>query len=310
MKTLLKIFFLSILSLNCYGQTVKTKQYIKTIIQQRSVYLNGGARASLGGKSRTTIKIDLPTNTKSWYYSFSTTPGESGTKNLNLALQLSSLALDPSGLTKSALSNVEVPSGSGSIDVYVFDQANSDLFLQKVDNNGGTFYFKREGTVANTKQAVVDIDDFIEGTFYIGLKNPSSFEGINIFIEVVALIEEIEEQTEEQSQAMTLGNLGWKAFERGDYDKCLEHSKKAIALDNTLGFVHFNIALAHLIKGDNSEAITAYTKAISIAKKSVVPKETLNGAIEDLKKYMDKFPSKNDAQDVLEILKEEYKNFQ
>ncbi len=309
MKNIFTLFIICFITYSSFGQTRKIKQTVKALIQQRSVYLNGGARAAVGGKSRTTIKIDLPANTKSWYYSFSTSPGESGTKNLNLALQLSTLALDPSGLTKAAMSSVKVPSGSGSIDVYILDQTNSDLFEKKVDNDGGTFYFFREGTIANTKQAVVNIDDVTKGTCYIGLKNPSSFDGINIFIEVVALIEEYEEQTEEQSEAMTFGNLGWKAFERGEFDKCLEYSKKALSLDNSLGFVHFNIALSYLIKGQNTEAVSAYTKAIAVTKKSSFPKGTFDGAIQDLKDYMDKFPSKAEASDILDILKKEVQNY-
>lgn len=306
-STLLLISLFTILTLA--AQTVKTKQTVMTVVQQRSIYLNGGARASMGGKSRTSVRVSLPPNTKSWYYSFSTTPGESGTNNLNLLAQLSTLALDPTGLTKAAVSTVKVPQGSGSIDAYLLDQANNDLFLQKVDNSGGTYTYYREGLIQNTKQALVPIYNAISGTFYIGLKNPSSFDGINIQIEVVALIEEAEQQTEEQSQALTFGNLGWKAFERGDYNRCVELCKQSLALDNTLGFVHFNMALSYLIKGQNTEAMTEYTKAIAITKKSAIPKQTFEGAINDLNTYMDKFPSKPDAQDILDLLKQEVRNY-
>ena len=291
-----------------YSQTIKTKQSLRILTQQRNIYLNGGARASVGGKSRNAdIKIVLPRGTKSWYYSFTTSPGESGTKNLNLAIQLSSYLVDPSGITKSALEQVDVPTGSGSVDIYLLDYKDVDPFLNKVDNNGGTFYYKREGSVFNTKQALVEINEHKEGIFYLGLKNPSSLEGINIFIEVVAVIEEVESLTDEQSEAMTFGNLGWKAFERGDYDKCIDLSRKAIALDKSLGFVYFNIALSHLIKGENDIALEQYTKAISVTKKTFVAKQTFSGAIDDLEKYMDKFPSQAEAKDILDIVKEELK---
>jgi tetratricopeptide (TPR) repeat protein len=309
-KKFFVLFIGCLITLSLAAQTRKINQSVKTIIQQRSIYLNGGTRAALlDGQSRTTIQIELPKGTASWYYSFSTSPGESGMKTLNLFAQLSSLALDPSGITKSALANIEVPSGSGSIDVYLMEQSDSDLFLKKVDNDGGTFYFKREGSVSNTKQALVEVNNFNEGIYYLGLKNPSSLDGVNIQIEVVAVIEEMEEQTEEQLQAITLGNLGWKAFERGDYNKCIECSKKALELDSSLGFVYFNIGLTYLMMGEGVEATTAYTKAISVTKKSSVPKETFKGAIGDLKTYMDKFPAKEDAQDILSLLKEEIKNY-
>lgn len=55
--------------------------------------------SGFGGKSRTSIKIDLPPNTMEWYYSFTTTEVENGTANLNLAMQLSRMLVDPSGQT-------------------------------------------------------------------------------------------------------------------------------------------------------------------------------------------------------------------
>ena len=106
MKLIFTFLIGCLATFNLTAQTIKTKQSVKTIIQQRNIYLNGGARATFGGKSRTTIQIPLPEGTTSWYYSFSTTPGESGTKNLKLFTQLSSLALDPTGITKAALSNI------------------------------------------------------------------------------------------------------------------------------------------------------------------------------------------------------------
>src|SRR5690349_6293310 len=117
--------FLSVLCFNVNAQHLKTKQSVNTIIQQRNIRLNGGVNSTLGGKSRTTIKVDLPRHTKFWFYSFSTTPDESGSKNLNLAIQLSAMLLDPTGLTKTAISRLQVPAGSGALDVYVLDEANS-----------------------------------------------------------------------------------------------------------------------------------------------------------------------------------------
>ena len=58
------------------AQVLKTKQTVTPIIQERAIYLNGGARASVGGKSRETIKVDLTVNTKAWYYNFTTKPEE------------------------------------------------------------------------------------------------------------------------------------------------------------------------------------------------------------------------------------------
>ena len=303
MKKWMIAFSLMLIHFFSNAQSLTMKRSVLTIIQQRSIYLNGGARASVGGKSRTNIKIDLPPNTKSWYYSFTTSPGESGMANLNLAIQLSALALDPTGVSSSIAENVKVPSGSASLDVYLLDQRNNDLFIQKVDLNGGTYNYFREGSIFNTRQGVIEIDEVRQGTFYLGLKNPSTWDGLNAQIEVVAIVEEAEPLTEEQSQGMTLGNLGWKAFERGEYDRCIDMSRKALALYNGLGYVHFNIALSHLIKGEGDIALQEYTKAISVTKKSMVVKQTFEGALQDLNTYMEKFPSQADARDIIEIIK-------
>jgi hypothetical protein len=108
---------LSVLIMSCASaQVVTTRQSVRTIIQQRNIYLNGGARSTVGGKSRVNIKVDLPPHTVSWYYKFTTQPGEGGTATLNLALQLSSLMADPSGLTKAVASQINVPPGSASAD--------------------------------------------------------------------------------------------------------------------------------------------------------------------------------------------------
>ncbi len=309
MKNKLIITLLLLLFQSSFSQTIKVQQLVKTVIQERTVSLNGGANASVGGQSRTVIPITLPPNTISWYYSFSTKSGFSGLENLKLFTQLYTMALSPTGITNNLISNIQVPQGAMGADIYLLDQQNSDLFTQKADLNGSTYSYYREGTVTNTNQGVVPIYNALQGAYYLGLKNPSTFTGISITIEVVALVEEVEQQTEEESEAITLGNLGWSAFERGDYEKCLSLSNQALKIDNSLGYVHFNVALCHLIKGENDTAISKYVKAISIAKKSSFPLETLQGAIDDLTIYMTQIPSKADAEDILEIINEEIKSY-
>lgn len=293
-----------------YSQTLKTKQKVVTIVSQRSIALNGGARASLGGKSRVIIPVTLPPNTKSWHYSFSTSPGESGAMLLNLTAQLSSLLVDPSGLSAKVLENLEVPSGSAAIDVNVLDKDNVKPFEEKADLNGGSYKLYTDLSVSNHKQAVITINSLTEGTYYLGLRNPSTFDGVNVIIEVVAITEEYVTRTAKEEQAVSNGDLGWKAFERGDYDRCLNLSKKALKQDPTLGYVYFNLALTYLIKGKSDLATSEYTKAISVAKKSIIPKQTLEGAINDLKQYISKISDQGVAKDILYLLEMEFKKYQ
>jgi tetratricopeptide (TPR) repeat protein len=102
--------------------------------------------------------------------------------------------------------------------------------------------------------------------------------------------------------------LGWKAFERGEYEKCLEYSNKALELDNSFSYIHFNIGLVYLIEGKSKDALDRYINAISINNKNINPKSVLEGAIGDLNKYFEIFPDKKTASDIKELLEEDLKN--
>jgi hypothetical protein len=309
MKRTFILILLFALFIDVKAQVSHTRKEFKTLVQTRSIYLNGGARAAFGGKSRISIPIYLPENTISWYYSFTTSPGESGIANLNLLTQLSALTLGPAGLSRSLLSSLEIPPGSGSVDIYLLDSKNEKLFLSKADQNGSTFSYFQEGSVENTRDGIVDITHNISGTRYIGLRNPSMMDAVNVSIEVVALVEVDLGMTEQESRSEVLGNLGWKAFERGDYDNCIELSKKALTLDNAEAYLYFNIALCLLIKGQSADASEIYSKGIAMAKKSTEPKENLASAVDDLLKYMDKIVAKDVAHDLIDLLIEEEKNY-
>jgi hypothetical protein len=303
--------FLVVTSLQLRSQTTVVELKSFTVIEQRKIELNGGFRSSVGGKSRVFIKIDLPENTKEWYYSFTTTAGESGTANLNLALQLSSMLVDPSGLTATALKAVKIPKGTSSADVYLCDRKNIDLFNVKADNNGGTFNYYIEGTVTNTTEALVRVDDVKVGTWYLGLKNPATWDAITLFIEVVAIVEEkkIIAKTADQEKAELYGNMGWKAYERGEYDKCLELSNEALKYNSELGWVHSNIGLVKLIKGEMIAAVDCYAKAIVLFKKQSNPKYWFGECSKDLNNLISKHGQIEGAKDILETITAEHNKF-
>ena len=273
MKNLYLFSFLILFSLQFgFAQEYEVIRETKKIIDSRDIYLNGGARSQFGGKSRTYFQVDLPPNTVQWYYSFTTTEGQSGTNNINLAVQLAGMLSDPTGLTSSTLSAIKVPEGVATADVYLLDQNNMNLFIQKVDANGGSFLQYPEGMVENTKQAVVKIDDIKWGTWYLGIKNPSSVNAININFEVVAITENRikKEKPENQQKAELYGGLGWSQFENGNYEKCIEYSNKANG-EYELGWIIANKALAQLMTEKESEAMETYIYAITLTKKQTNP---------------------------------------
>lgn len=161
-KNLFLTFIFVIATFNLIAQTYKAS----TLIEKRAYYLNGGARAALGGKSRVTIKIDLPKNTKKWFYSFSTTPGEDGTKLLNLGVQVGA-ALTSGGLTALAAKSFEVPPGSGSVDVLILRPEYKNAFLNKEDDN---WRFYSDISLQNSKQAVQTVENNYGSSFILDLK--------------------------------------------------------------------------------------------------------------------------------------------
>jgi len=260
------------------GQSNTLGKETKKIISKRDLYINGGLRSEFGGKSRVYIKLDLPPNTIEWYYAFSTSLGKSGTKNLDLAIQLTGLLNDPTGITSNIVSEIEIPKGEASADVYLIDTNNLDPFLKKT-----SFKYFPEGMVENTKQAVVKIDDIKSGTWYLGIKNPSSLNAINFSIEVIAIIENkiTENSTEKLQKAEMYGNLGWKIFEKGEYQKCIEYCNKSNT-EYQLGWVQANKALATLMLGYESSVMDLYIDAITLIKKQPHSNYVFNEMIKDI----------------------------
>jgi tetratricopeptide (TPR) repeat protein len=297
MRKILLLQVLFFLALNCFSQNLKTV----TLYEQRAYYLNGGAKAAMGGKSRETIKIDLPPNTKSWYYSFTTTPGADGTKLLNLAIQVGA-ALSSSGLSTAIASHIQIPPGVNCVDVLVLPTECRDAFLRKEDNKWRLF---EDISVHNAKQAVQPIENNYGKSFYLGLRNPSALNGVNIIIEVVAIVEET---TTENDKGMLYGNLAWKAFEKGDLDKCLELSKKALTYNPNLTFVKFNIAYVHLIQ-EKDEAVDEYISAMADLKNDINPKRNMLGVLKDLRNCKLKTPNLKNLDDVIDLVIAESKKY-
>lgn len=302
-----KFYLLTLMALFSFqpgiSQEVEIKRESKQLIKSRSFYLNGGMRSTFGGKSRTYLQVDLPPNTVKWYYSFSTAKGKSGTQNLNLALQLAAMIRDPSGMTSNLLSAIEVPDGVASVDIYLCDRLNIDKFLEKADLSNGTYYYTMEGSTENTKHGVVEIDDITSGTVFLGLKNPSSMDGVNISIEVVAIVETgvITDKNDKKQKAELYGSLGWKQFENGNYEKCIEYCDKSNT-EFELGWVQANKGLALLMLGKESESMEVYVNAITLIKKQQNPDYVFNEMIKDIDNALKVQPDLAGANEIKQII--------
>lgn len=303
---LLTFFLVAILN----AQTITKERKVVQIMSPQTFYLNGGTKAAFGGKSRTWYPINLPSNTIEWYYSVSTTRGQNSSASLQLFSQLGRL-LDPTGLTSTTASLILTPTGAGVCDSYLMNRKNADAFTEKVDNWGGTFYYMPSGSRGNYRNGTVQIKDITQGSWCLGFKNPSASEGISITIEVVAIVEETKvlEQTENQKKAEQLGNLGWMAYQRGDYVQCLELSRKALELDNEMGWVHANIGLVLLAQNNYMSAIDCYSRAIYCYSKSDKVKWYYVETIKDLDSLIEEKGYVEGASDIRALLENEYKKY-
>lgn len=176
---------------NDFNTTVSWKETYKVEVVQKpqKFYINSGSHATFkGGKSRTTIPINLPDNTVKWYYEFSASRNESEvdnvSKTLDLAGELSSL-LDQSGILQLGLSMLNQPPGSDYCDVYLIDHDNYTPFLSKQQ-----FMQYPEGTRENLKSGVVEVECCHNSPLYLGLKNPDYKDGIHVVVEVAAIVKE------------------------------------------------------------------------------------------------------------------------
>ncbi len=181
-----------LISILVQSQVQTKKQKVIQILEPQTFYLNGGAKSAFGGNSRIGFKIDLPPNTLEWYYAFTTEPNENKEQNIQLENQLR-LILSTTSLSNSLISLIKIPKGIGLIDVYLTDRKGYDIFFEK--DFWGIWKYKSpnyniEGSVASAKDGKVKIDDVKQGTHFLVIRNTSSREGINVKLEVVAIVEE------------------------------------------------------------------------------------------------------------------------
>jgi hypothetical protein len=300
--TFLFVLFFTINTVN--SQTVVKELKTVQVLTPQTFYLNGGNRATFGGKSRETYTFKLPPNTVEWYYAFTTSTGADPTQSIKLMAQLTRI-IDPSGFTEIATSAILTPSGAAVCDIYLMDPENTGVFINKDDNWGSTLIHHKNYYRGNYKNGTVQIKDMPSKTYCLGFKNPSAVQGINITFEVVAIVDTSKKTiTDEQlSKAQTYADLGWKAYERGEYEKCMELSKKAIELNPELGWVHNNIGLVYLINKNYMSAIDSYGSALEFFRKDTTnTKLWLTEAINDLKRLIAKHGELEGVRDIAEMI--------
>jgi hypothetical protein len=179
---LLLIFCKSILS---FAQTAKPNYKVVPVVTSHSFFLKGGSRAIIGNSSRQVLQIELPANTVEWYYTVTTTTNRKQSLNSDLTEQLDKLLIPDIGITSDALSVIAVPGGSGICDVYVMTNPNE---VNKYVNKKPAASFLMKDSRQNYISGLIQVKDFLYGSCFLVLRNPSASQGLNVTVEVTAIV--------------------------------------------------------------------------------------------------------------------------
>ena len=165
-----------------------------SIHEAQHFYVNSMSRP--GGKSRVYLPVELPENTVAWCYTYSCYRDENEinrTKStLKLALELTRLLDNNTGIISAALQQVTAPPGGDACDVYLLDSLSLEQYL-KVDMFGLYEFFRpdyiKDGTRENFASGAIKITNkgYLKGKYYIGINNPSLIYGIHAVLSVVAI---------------------------------------------------------------------------------------------------------------------------
>lgn len=191
-KLLLLTLSLTFFNISISQVQIKTQKVVQ-VLDPQSFYLNGGTRNMMGGNSRTGFIINLPVNTVEWYYTFTTESNKNQENNLQLESQISFL-MSSVGFSGGLLNLIKVPEGQGLVDIFLTDRQGYDIFFKK-DFWGQWEYTSPnhniEGSRKNAKDGKVQVNSIKSGQHFLVIRNTSGTTGVNVKIEIVAIIEEI-----------------------------------------------------------------------------------------------------------------------
>jgi hypothetical protein len=189
-------------------QKTKMSSTYETVSLQSPIgqHLNGGLNSAfVDGKSRTTFPITLPENTVEWYYTFAATRNkqsvEATRSEMHLLANLTKL-IDASGMLAFGVEAISTPPGSDYCDVFIMDSKYKIYFENKSDN---AWTPVPEGSRENLMSGTVRMRNCCKnGTYLIGFRNPSHSFGIDVLIEVVAVVEKATYETHQVKKPLSI----------------------------------------------------------------------------------------------------------
>lgn len=153
------------------------------IISQQSFYLKAASPGSKNSGSNQVLQINLPANTVEWYYTVTTKPGRGQFSNNDLTGQLVKLVDPQRGVPSKA--SVHVPAGTSVVDVYLMtNPPEAHNYVNKRSADGFLMNDSREHYVSGA----IPVKDYLDGSCFLVVLNPGSANGVNVNIEVTAIV--------------------------------------------------------------------------------------------------------------------------
>lgn len=175
-----------------------------TVQQVQKFYINSTSNETWkGGQARVLVPVKLPPNTINWYYEFSASRNESEINRtagtFDLAGQVANL-LDQTGIVSFGINLLTQPPGSDQCDVYLLSADYYNAF--RADNG---WRYQAQGSRENLVSGVVRVEDYDQGTWYLGIRNTDTWHGIHVAIEVVAVTAQM--RTEQRRKIKTVRDV-------------------------------------------------------------------------------------------------------
>ncbi len=165
------------------AQSSRQDYMVVPVISQQTIYLKTGSTEKGHCSSRQVLQVNLPANTVAWYYTVTTRLGRGQFSNNDLTGQLVKL-VDPNGGVSNKAS-VRVPAGTGFCDVYLMTNPHE---VNKYVNNRPAVSFLMNDSREHYASGAVMVKDFLDGSCFLVIRNPNSSHGVNVNIEVTAIV--------------------------------------------------------------------------------------------------------------------------
>lgn len=192
-QPMIKVLLVALVSL-LSGQLVAQNRTLQPLVNQNRFWVNGGMKASYGGRSRIVIPVELPAGSVGVVYTISTQASEKAPLASSPLVSLLAESNPYAAAAMGAVKLAQALSGStmeSQVDVYLLADANSvSAFQNKLDGQWRTFTAgNREGFLGGA--VGVDLRRLYSPTMlYLAVRNPQSMSGVMVTVDAVAIVEE------------------------------------------------------------------------------------------------------------------------